>query len=283
MSVKTTSIAEISFLNHHMPAHTWQIHQAAEIGDVISSEHMSSNQRERVKATVAKCLPSLRVYEDSQNGSIVFDRNNLIALLQKEKVDADMATQGPTDPVENIIQKRASGYQFDPDAIPTEAHLTKIFNAARRAPSAYHEQPWRFILCSRETDKDAYDKLFHLLGEEQKRWIINAPVLVIVVSAVRPVTEAPLGGPKGAPNPWALYDTGAAAVCMMLQATSLGLMAHQVGGFDPKKVSQTFKIAEGFDPIAVMAIGYNGESLAKDKPRKTLEEIVFRGEWKKGS
>src|SRR6185295_8914225 len=94
----------------------------------------------------------------------------------------------------------------------------------------------------------------------------------------------------GKPNRFHMYDTGAAAVTLCIQATSRGMEAHQMGGYDAAKARELFQIPEDFEPAAAMAIGYVGaaESLPDDKfkeaeraprTRKGLEELVFTTAW----
>ncbi len=68
-----------------------------------------------------------------------------------------------------------------------------------------------------------------------------------------------------------------------LQAT-LGLVLHQMGGFDMRRVKDILRLDENLDVISVTAIGYKGqeadihESLlakaAKPRSRRALDEIV---------
>lgn len=94
---------------------------------------------------------------------------------------------------------------------------------------------------------------------------------------------------NGKPNAWGEYDAGQAAATLVLQATALNLVAHQMGGFDPAKAIATFSISETARPIAAIAIGYEGETnnLPQDlqereiapRTRYPLSSFVFTGEW----
>ena len=43
---------------------------------------------------------------------------------------------------------------------------------------------------------------------------------------------------------------------LCIQATSLGLMIHQMGGFDPERIRAEFAIPERYSPMAMATIGY---------------------------
>jgi len=62
-----------------------------------------------------------------------------------------------------------------------------------------------------------------------------------------------------------------------------------MAGFDKDKAREVLKIPRGFEPVTMMAMGYQGdlddadESIRarelKPRVRKPLEEIVFEGVW----
>ncbi|MGH8590506.1 MAG: hypothetical protein ACREXX_14580 [Gammaproteobacteria bacterium] len=68
-----------------------------------------------------------------------------------------------------------------------------------------------------------------------------------------------------------------------------GLMVHQMGGFDPERLRLASAIPETFQPMAMMAIGYQlpesripeGVRLREYAPRsrRRLAESFFLGEW----
>nr|WP_256361147.1 nitroreductase family protein [Methylomonas koyamae] len=65
---------------------------------------------------------------------------------------------------------------------------------------------------------------------------------------------------NGKPNRWAPYDTGAAALSICIQATALGLAAHQMGGFDADLARQSFGLPEDCTPMAMIAVGYPADA-----------------------
>lgn len=60
----------------------------------------------------------------------------------------------------------------------------------------------------------------------------------------------------------------------------MGLMAHQMGGFDEQKIRDAFSIPEGFRPMSVMAIGYpSSDAVQPKRLRKPFSENFFMGSW----
>jgi nitroreductase len=158
--------------------------------------------------------------------------------------------------------------------------LHKVFEAARWAASSFNEQPWRFLLGRR--GDSAYQKIFESLGEYNQKWAKTAPVLILGAAKTK-------FSHNGAENRVALYDLGAAASYMALQAAALGLATHQMAGFDAQKAKKLLGIPEEYIMGAAITLGYQGEPTALDdetliereitaRTRKPLGEFVFK-EW----
>lgn len=192
-----------------------------------------------------------------------------------------MQKPAPSDfSIHQLIRDRWSPRAFADKPIPPEV-LRSLFEAARWAPSSYNEQPWAYLVGTKD-DKANFDKVLGTLVEFNAAWAKSASALAIAV--------ARLGFAKDdAPNRNAQYDTGAATALLSVEATARGLAVHQMAGFDPEKARRAFGIPEGWEPIAAIAIGYPGnpESLPpmlKDRElaprtRKPIREFVMTGNW----
>jgi len=132
-----------------------------------------------------------------------------------------------------------------------------------------------------QTEREPFEKLLGTLNERNQDWAKHAPVLVLsVVQRERAV---------GQPNPWATYDVGQAVAHLSVQATALGLVVHQMAGFDRQKAAELFALPEGYDALTVFAIGYEGDPATlpaglrerelEQRSRKPLKEFVFDGAW----
>ncbi len=182
------------------------------------------------------------------------------------------------------IFERRSILSFSEKPVEPEK-LKLLFEAARCAPSSMNLQPWRFVYAGKE-DVDNYNKLFNLLSDRNKLWAGSAPILAVGIAEV--IMEY-----KERLNRFAFYDLGMAVGNLLVQATSLGLFVHQMGGYDAEKAKQVLDIPQGFEPVATIAIGYKGESeklpmnLKKRESgtriRKEIKEFVFEGGWGKAS
>src|SRR5437660_1225586 len=76
--------------------------------------------------------------------------------------------------------------------------LRILFEAARWAASCFNEQPWRFIVATKENPAE-YEKLLGCLVEKNQKWATSAPVLMISVAQLN-------FAHNGKPNRHALHD-----------------------------------------------------------------------------
>ncbi len=188
-------------------------------------------------------------------------------------------------PIAELIARRWSPRAIDPNRPVHRDQLLALLEAARWAPSCFGDQPWRYLVWDRFRDPSGWQQALECLAEGNQVWVKNAPVLLLAVAA-------PNFGHNNQPNRWAQYDTGAASENLCLQATALGLVAHQMGGFDPDQAKARFNIPADHTCMAMMAVGQPGvvEALPeglRDKEqapreRKPLASLAFEGEWGQG-
>ncbi|KAA2262459.1 nitroreductase [Solihabitans fulvus] len=181
-------------------------------------------------------------------------------------------------PVHPLIADRWSPRALDPGAeVPLE-HLRALFEAARWAASHGNTQPGRYLVGRR--GDDTFQRIFSTLRPGNQSWAGSAGALLL--GMVRTVD-------KRGPIPNAEYGLGLAVQNLVLQAVSLGLVTHQMGGFDREAVHAAFDLPPDVRPVVVVAIGTVGdvEDLPEDlrgrevagRLRRPLGELVFTGEW----
>lgn len=182
-------------------------------------------------------------------------------------MDKKAITSVPIDP---LLAKRWSIRAFDPEKEVTREQVFSLCEAGRWAPSCFGDEPWRFIVWDKNHDKESYEKAFDCVGEWNRRWVKNAPVLLLACADNK-------FRKNQKPNRWSQFDTGAASMNIYLQAFSLGLAAHPLGGFDQDKIKREFDIPEDFTPMAMIAIGYQAlPDILDDEFRKLEEEPRYR-------
>lgn len=187
-------------------------------------------------------------------------------------------------PIHDIIANRWSGRAYDASKPVSQAQIISMLEAARWAPSCYGDQPWRFIIWDKNQDAAAWQQGFDCIVPGNQAWAKNAPVLILICADT-------LFNHNQKPNRWGAYDTGAAAVSLCLQATNLGLMTHQMGGYDGEKARAAFNIPEQFETMAMLSVGYAAEVDTLDeeakeremapRQRRDLGELFYNGTWDK--
>ncbi len=140
--------------------------------------------------------------------------------------------------------------------------LQRLFEAARWAPSSGNQQPWSFVVGRAGTP--GFQALFETLVEGNKVWCARAGALVLVLSRSR--TD------EGRPIRTHSFDTGAAWMSLALQASSMGLVAHGMGGFDYDKARVAMAVPEHFSVECMLALGHPGSIELLPEPLRVREE-----------
>ncbi len=205
---------------------------------------------------------------------LIYKISLLLILLTSSlhSTERDRSLFGDATLLSEIFIKRHSGINYEPGCL-TDDQVQALIQAARSSPSSYNDQPWNFIFCDRFKTPEAYLKVLDsIYGQD---WIDNVTLLVIVV--VRPQFLY-----NEQVNDWATYDTGAAALSMSLQAADIGLMSHQIGGFDKEQIQQEFHLPDGYIPLTIIAIGNEDKTESPTetpRTRRPVEENFFLGKW----
>jgi nitroreductase len=192
-----------------------------------------------------------------------------------------MLKPAPTDvPLNELVRNRWSPRAFADKPISPEV-LRSLFEAARWAPSSNNEQPWTYIVATKD-DPGNFAKMLSILVEFNVGWAKQAPALVLSVAHLNMQKD-------GTPNRHALHDVGSASAQLTFEANSRGLFVHQMAGYDVDKARQVFALPQDWEPVAAMAIGYLGDPASlperlrdrevAPRTRKPLTEFVMVGGW----
>ncbi|GAB3326603.1 hypothetical protein GCM10027511_36640 [Hymenobacter humi] len=184
-------------------------------------------------------------------------------------------------PVLPVLTQRRSPRAYTSQPAPTEV-LQQVFAAASSAASCFGEQPWRYLVGTRASSPEAYEKILASMGEFNQVWAKSAPVLAVSIAKLHFSHD-------DNPNAWARHDVGQATATLAIQATELGLQVHQMAGFSADKIRAAFSLPDGYEPVAVFTLGYPGdpailpdglrEKETTPRVRKPLGEFMFEGAW----
>jgi nitroreductase len=176
-------------------------------------------------------------------------------------------------PIHEFLAERWSPYAFK-DRSVSQSDLCSLFEAARWSASSYNEQPWSYIIATKE-NPDQFQQLLSC-------WAKDAPVLALGIISHKFARN-------GDNNRSAIHDLGLASGNLVVEATARGLCIHQMIGILQDKAREIFDIPENSEAWTGMAIGYQGDPMtlpdalqARDlapRQRKPLAQFVFSGKW----
>jgi nitroreductase len=183
-------------------------------------------------------------------------------------------------PIHDLLKRRWSPLAFSEQMVEPEK-LGSLLEAASWAASSYNEQPWSFIIATKNNPTE-FERLLSCIAEGNQAWAKNAPVLMISVAKLH-------FEKNGVENRHAFHDVGQAASNLAIQAMALGLYIHQMAGFDVPKARELYGIPEGYEAVAAIALGYgaDADTLPENlqqrelapRVRKSVESFAFTGSW----
>ncbi len=165
-------------------------------------------------------------------------------------------------PVLELMKQRCSVRQYQDRRIERDK-LLYVLEAARVAPSACNNQPWRFVVIE---DKALYAKI-------APPWVSAAHAPAVIVAC---------GDHRQA---WKRYDgkdhcdidLAIAVDHITLAAAEIGLGTCWICAFDAKRCAQVLNLPKHLEPIVLLPIGYPAEAKSPDRhvaDRKPLDQIV---------
>jgi nitroreductase len=188
-------------------------------------------------------------------------------------------------PINDLLARRWSPRAYDAGKKVTREQLLTLLEAGRWSPSCNGDEPWRYLIWDKARDPEGWQKAYDCLSDNNRKWCKTVPVLMLSCAGST-------FGHTGKPNRWTQHDTGMATLSMALQAVDMGLILHQMGGFDVDKARAAFDIPAEYTPMAMIAVGYQAEPDVLDeetkqkelkaRARKPVEERFYEGGWGKG-
>jgi nitroreductase len=157
--------------------------------------------------------------------------------------------------------------------------IIEILEAARLAPSATNEQPWRFVVVR---GKENVENVVTRASRMGKKAFDQAPVLILVF-----VNPKDYVFPDG--KTFYLIDIGLAMENFLLAATDLGLITHPMASLDGGKLKEMLGVPDEMEFVIATPLGYPVEGSYEEaaqerlsqRTRKELKELVYKNAWGK--
>ena len=177
--------------------------------------------------------------------------------------------------VKEAIQKRIGYRSFLPVKI-TKDIIDDLAECAQLTASCFNNQPWRFVFVY---DPDVLKKMHEALSPGNE-WAQKASMIIVVLG--KKEDDCIIKD-----RVYYQFDIGMATSAMILRATELGLVAHPIAGYSPKKTRDILGIPEAVDVIALVIVGKHSDKIdpilseknfeaEKERPaRKQIDEFVY--------
>jgi len=178
--------------------------------------------------------------------------------------------------VTKAIDIRRAYRSLEPMEI-TEDLIKDLARHAQLAPSCNNNQPWRFVF--------VYDpeklKEMHAALSPGNEWIQAASMIIAVFS--KKEDDCVIKDRE-----YYQFDCGQATAFLVLRTTELGLVAHPIAGFSPKKTKEILGIPEEYQVITLIIVGKHSATISplvsskqaeweKTRPERfPLEKFVHR-------
>ncbi|MGH7804403.1 MAG: nitroreductase family protein [Candidatus Binatia bacterium] len=167
-----------------------------------------------------------------------------------------------------LLARRHMIRKFKPDPVP-DAAVRRLIDAATRAPSAGHTEPWSFVVVRDESTRRQLAR-----AALSQMFVAEAPV-VIVPCAELSRSRARY---KARGDRYALIDVSFASMLLLLAVTEAGLGACFVGAMDDGEVARILGLPENVQPLAVVPIGVPAEK-PRRLGRRKLDQVIRNGRW----
>ena len=169
-------------------------------------------------------------------------------------------------PLADLIRNRWSPRIFDSSFVLSSEQINSLGEAVRWAPSSMNQQPWQVVFLTRG------DELFNQLSQKgltgfNQGWAPAASLYAVILGKQ---TEHGKARNQAA----TYYDLGLASMQLVMQAESMGLRSHFMGGILPDEIAQILNVTDHW-VVCVIAIGKQG-SIDGASEELTVRELAER-------
>jgi nitroreductase len=177
--------------------------------------------------------------------------------------------------VREAIQKRRAYRSLEPVEITKEL-IYDLAGCAQLSASCFNNQPWRFVFVY---EPEMLKKMHEALSSGNE-WALAASMIIAVLS--KKEYDCVIRD-----RVYHQFDTGMATAFLILRATELGLVAHPIAGYRPKKTREILGIPDDIEVITLVNVGKHSETISptlseqqatdeKKRPERfPLEKFVF--------
>lgn len=152
--------------------------------------------------------------------------------------------------VTRAIEVRRAYRSLEPVEI-TEDLIKDLARHAQLAPSCNNNQPWRFVFVY----APEILKQMHAALSPGNEWIHAASMIIAVFS--RKEDDCIIKDRE-----YHQFGCGLATAFLVLRATELGLVAHPIAGYSPKKTKEILGIPAEYQVITLIIVGKHAPTIS---------------------
>jgi len=161
--------------------------------------------------------------------------------------------------IATVIRNRRAYRSLSPITI-TQKLIDDLAESAQLAPSCFNKQPWRYIFVY---DPTILEKI-HTALSSGNDWAKDASLIVAVIS--KKDYDCLIGKRE-----YYLFDVGLSTGFLILRATALGLVAHPIAGYSPRRVREILHIPDDMNVVTLLIIGEKSKVPTLSLTAKQLE------------
>lgn len=165
----------------------------------------------------------------------------------------------------DLIHKRESVRDYDPERPVPREIIEKILDAGRLAPSACNNQPWKFLVIS---SSDMLDKIKSCYKRD---WFKEAPHIIVATGFKNQAWNRSYDGYNSVET-----DVAIAMTHLILAAENEGVGTCWIAAYDPSMLKKVLDIDKNQQVFAITPLGYPKPGFKKSsgKKRKSPEQII---------
>jgi len=168
--------------------------------------------------------------------------------------------------VHEVIKNRRAYRSLKPVKI-TQNLIHDLASAAQLSASCFNNQPWRYIFIY---EPSKLKQMFNVLSSGNK-WATHASMIIAVLS--KKDYDCVIYD-----RVYYHFDTGMATAFLILRATELGLVAHPIAGYSPKKTREVLGIPDELEVVTLVIVGKKSQTINPELSEKQQKDEDKRPE-----
>ena len=149
----------------------------------------------------------------------------------------------------------------------TENLIKDLAESAQLSASCFNNQPWRYVFVY---EPEMLKKMYEALSSGNE-WAQKASMVIVVLG--KQEDDCVIHD-----RIYYRFDIGMATMAIILRATELGLVAHPIAGYSPRKTREILEIPEDVDVITLVIVGKHSDKIDPVLSDKQVEAEKERPE-----